>query len=210
MSPPPPHPPIGTLQSLSAPFAFITVTHIPLHSTPCPTGSSDVPAVPPQPPPNPAHHYGFFPSASALCRRGLRGGGGTEGVKAVINYPTDGRGTATERNRRKTRPAGFLAFAASLFVPQVTLEGCRRSDSSTAPIPGPAVRGGGSVLCTPTPPQPRVPISEECCAALGVTNGAHAGGRAVRRVTFWGDIGEVTVPSDTEGATSGGAVGGHP
>ena len=155
MSPPPPHPPIGTLQSLSAPFAFITVTHIPLHSTPCPTGSSDVPAVPPQPPPNPAHHYGFFPSASALCRRGLRGGGGTEGVKAVINYPTDGRGNATERNRRKTRPAGFLAFAASLFVPQVTLEGCRRSDSSTAPIPGPAVRGGG-LCCAPRPPRSHV------------------------------------------------------
>ena len=35
-----------------------------------------------------------------------------------------------ERNRKRALTAGFFAFLASLFLPQVTLKGCRRSEAA--------------------------------------------------------------------------------
>lgn len=74
------------------------------------------------------------PAARMPSSEGLRWvrGGGTEGVKRVINYPR--MGNVAERNRKKTLTAGFFAFLASLFFPQVTLKGCRQADSSAAPF----------------------------------------------------------------------------
>lgn len=40
----------------------------------------------------------------------------------------------TERNIKQTLTAGFFAFLASLFLPQVTLKGCRQSQAALRPL----------------------------------------------------------------------------
>lgn len=83
----------------------------------------------------------------------------------------------------------------------------------TAPLRPSLGRAGGgrSVLCTLPPMQPRVPTSEERCAMPGVTGGVHGGGCAVGRAAFWGDVGEVTLRSGSEGGWQHlGPIGGQP
>lgn len=70
----------------------------------------------------------------------------------------------TERNIKKTLTAGFFAFLASLFFPQVTLKGCRQSEAAPLRLSSRFFWGLGVFCClffTPWPLSQMLSLSKD-------------------------------------------------
>lgn len=70
----------------------------------------------------------------------------------------------TERNIKKTLTAGFFAFLASLFFPQVTLKGCRQLEAAPLRLASRFCWGFGFFCClffTPWPLSQMLSLSKD-------------------------------------------------